>query len=401
MIKKIFPLILLFTFFSNGVYSQRTPIPEFTKVSLITCDPGLALYGKFGHTAIRVQDTTQYIDWVFNYGIFDFNKPDFYSEFIKGHTDYILGVYPFSNFIVEYKRDKIGVYEQDLNLTKKETEILVYNLIQNALPEYREYRYNFAFDNCATQPRDQILKALSHQLVFKKSELSDSFRYLIQSHLKENPWASMGINLIFGMGADRIATNWETQFLPLNLMRQMSSAFVFDYKSNENIKLVSKERILVSPQDQNTIHTSWIIQPTFWFILFFIIGLFVSFYKKRTSLMSKLYDTSWMVFGALVGLLILYLMLFSEHPFVNNNLNLMWLSPLYLLSSVLIWKRKYRKTLFYLNLFFIISIFIFLILIMLQYQTVPFDVLPLITIILYRLSRRSYRIGKKLYSKTN
>ncbi len=401
MIKKTFPILIFLAFLSANIYSQRTPQPENSQISLVTCDPGLALYGKFGHTALRVQDTAQHIDWVFNYGVFDFNKPNFYAKFIKGQTDYILGVYSFSNFIDEYKRDKIGVYEQDLNLSEAEKEILIYNLIQNATPEFREYRYNFAFNNCATQPRDQLLKSLSHQLVFGETGIKDSFRFLIQAHLKENPWAAMGINLIFGMGADRIATSWETQFLPHYLMKQASTAYIFDYKAKVKTKLVNKERILVPAQASQADSVNWYKQPMFWFSLYFFLGVFVSLYKKRTSFLSKFYDSSWMFVGGIVGLLIVYLMLFSEHPFVNNNLNLMWLSPLYLFSAFMVWRRRYRKVLFYFYLTIILSILLFLALVMFQFQTIPFDVLPLIALILFRISRRAYKSGKQLYSKNS
>lgn len=399
MIKKTSLILLFFVLTSVFIYGQKTPNPENTKISLITCDPGLELYGKFGHTALRVQDSVQYIDWVFNYGIFDFNKPGFYFKFVKGETDYILGVYSFSHFIEEYKRDDIGVYEQDLNLSNSEKEILIYNLIQNALPEYREYRYNFVFNNCATQPRDQVLKSMSHQIVFKDNGNKESFRFLIQSHLSHNPWASLGINLIFGSGADRIATSWETHFLPLFLMREASKALVYDYKNDTKIKLVSSERVLVPSSTKRNIAVKWYEQPMFWFILYFASGIFISFYKKRTSTMSKLFDLTWMFVASIAGLLILYLMLFSEHPFVSNNLNLLWLNPLYLLPVYMMWKKRYRKFLFYAYLSFVLMILIYLILVMFQFQSVPFDVIPILAIILYRLGRRSFRSGKKLYPK--
>lgn len=49
------------------------------RLSLLTCAPGEEIYSLFGHTAIRYEDPANGIDAVFNYGLFSFNTPNFYS----------------------------------------------------------------------------------------------------------------------------------------------------------------------------------------------------------------------------------------------------------------------------------------------------------------------------------
>ena len=58
----------------------------------MTCAPGTEIYALFGHTALRYEDTARGEDWVFNYGMFSFNTPRFIYRFVKGETDYELGV---------------------------------------------------------------------------------------------------------------------------------------------------------------------------------------------------------------------------------------------------------------------------------------------------------------------
>ncbi|EKC52967.1 hypothetical protein OBE_12828, partial [human gut metagenome] len=43
------------------------------------------------------EDKARGEDWVFNYGMFSFNTPHFIYRFVKGETDYELGVtrYPY------------------------------------------------------------------------------------------------------------------------------------------------------------------------------------------------------------------------------------------------------------------------------------------------------------------
>ena len=45
--------------------------------------------------ALRIYDPKQNIDYIFNYGIFDFSKPNFIYRFAAGETDYKLGVADF------------------------------------------------------------------------------------------------------------------------------------------------------------------------------------------------------------------------------------------------------------------------------------------------------------------
>ena len=63
----------------------------------MTCAPGTEICALFGHTALRYEDKARGEDWVFNYGMFSFNTPHFIYRFVKGETDYELGVtrYPY------------------------------------------------------------------------------------------------------------------------------------------------------------------------------------------------------------------------------------------------------------------------------------------------------------------
>ena len=69
--KKILLSLLAALIMACPARAQRDSL----RISLITCEPGAAIYELYGHTAIRVQDFTKGQDVVFNYGLFDFNTP--------------------------------------------------------------------------------------------------------------------------------------------------------------------------------------------------------------------------------------------------------------------------------------------------------------------------------------
>src|SRR5687768_17292459 len=79
------------------------------RISLLTCSPGEELYSSFGHTALRVTDSTAGNDIVFNYGTFDDSDPQFYVKFTKGIMIYELSVYPYADFLREYQMQQRGV----------------------------------------------------------------------------------------------------------------------------------------------------------------------------------------------------------------------------------------------------------------------------------------------------
>ena len=84
-------ILILVCCFSFIGYSQGIKLSENAQISVITCGSGNEMYSIFGHTAIRVKDNLSNLDVVFNYGMFDFNTPNFYVKFLKGDLLYSVG----------------------------------------------------------------------------------------------------------------------------------------------------------------------------------------------------------------------------------------------------------------------------------------------------------------------
>ena len=85
--KKAISLIIFLCFVWLG-YNQE--LSDKAYISIITSGPGEELYEKFGHTSVRVKDVKNGVDLNYNYGIFDFDAPNFYLKFIKGFMNYKL-----------------------------------------------------------------------------------------------------------------------------------------------------------------------------------------------------------------------------------------------------------------------------------------------------------------------
>ena len=110
-------LYFFFLLFTTITFSQNIQLSDSAKVSVFTCGRGEELYSTFGHTAIRIKDPENQLDFVYNYGAFDFREGNFYLKFIKGDLQYFMNVSSYDEFIYEYQYDNREVIEQTLDLS--------------------------------------------------------------------------------------------------------------------------------------------------------------------------------------------------------------------------------------------------------------------------------------------
>jgi hypothetical protein len=127
-LKKYIFLFLLFTscLFNRQAVGQEAMGQDTSsfkpriQFSIITCAAGEEIYSIWGHTAVRVVDSVNQTDIVFNYGTFNFNEPNFIAKFLKGDLLYFVSVNNYSDFLNEYQFEKRNVYEQVLKLSNAE-----------------------------------------------------------------------------------------------------------------------------------------------------------------------------------------------------------------------------------------------------------------------------------------
>ena len=78
-------LLALFLFIGTTVLAQK-PVPRLSdqaEFSLVTCTPGDQIYNAYGHSAIRLNDPQLRLDFVYNYGTFNFETPSFVMKFVQ------------------------------------------------------------------------------------------------------------------------------------------------------------------------------------------------------------------------------------------------------------------------------------------------------------------------------
>ena len=321
-------VLLTLILVSSAPVAAQEDIPPMDSVefSLLTCQPHDEVYSLYGHTAIRYHELRPGgLDWAFNYGVFDFKKPHFVARFVFGLTDYELGAYPYKYFVKEYRRFGSMVTEQVLNLTDEEKMALHDALAINLRPENKIYRYNYFYNNCTTKARDIIESCINGKVEYAgREDYTPSYRDMVHSMTRNNPWSRFGNDLLLGVKADWKTDLRQQEFLPGNLLYDFDHAQIY---SNGSYRPLIKERRIAVPAGVQIIESGFPLTPLACAAILLAVGIVIFFFEWRKKRVFVLWDVLLMMTTGTIGI-VLTLMLFSQHPTVSLNLQIILCNPL-------------------------------------------------------------------------
>ncbi len=312
-------VVLLLLFLCGKVHCQQIQLSPSTEVSILTVGTADELYAKFGHSAIRIQDPVVGLDVVYNYGLFDFSDPNFYTKFTRGKLDYRLGRQQFDSFLYGYELENRWVKEQVLELSAPERQSLFKFLENNYLPENRYYKYDFLFDNCSTRVPNALKKVLGSSLKFNYDHLSErfTFRQLIHQNLELNSWSNFGIDLALGSVIDKKATPWQHLFLPIYVFEQLPHTTIHGHPLITTERSLFKERPLKKS-------SNFLLTPLFWLPLLLILVIAITYLDYKKGKRARWLDFLLFLLTGAAGLLILFLWWGTDHTATANNFNALW-----------------------------------------------------------------------------
>lgn len=343
-------VLLLFVFlFVEITSAQQHTLSENSQISILTIGPGSSLNDSFGHSAFRIKDTIKGIDLVFNYGVYDFETPNFYTKFAQGKLNYLIGINYYEDFFESYVSQNRTIKEQVLNLSTSEKQTLFDYLLNNYKPENRGYLYEFFYDNCATKIKDVTNIAVNNSIVFNKPKdfKDQTYRTLIYNNVNKNSWGSFGIDIALGSVIDKKARTEDHMFLPENIYKFFEVATI----KNSNKPLVKKSKVLFKKMDA-PVPSQFLTSPLF---VFGVLGFFILFityndYKKQKQ--TVWLDVTLFTITGLIGILILLLWFATDHTGTHQNYNLLWAFALNILvigqllkQKISSWFVKYLKLL--------------------------------------------------------
>ena len=379
MLKRIFFLLLAFC---SLIHADAQTDTSHLRISLITCWPGdEEIWEVFGHTAIRVIDSTEKTDLVYNYGTFEYG-PGFELQFMRGKLLYSLSVAEFEGFKHEYVIAKRSVEEQVLLIDGKQKAAFYSFLNWNAEPAHKYYKYDFFFDNCATRIRDAFPKSLGNGFKFGPAiqvGSSISFRDIINQYFYRDHWTRVGVNILLGSKIDKPMTNSDIMFLPDYLRDGVGGATL----NGKNI--ATKSSLLLAGSDKQSAGVNAPFILTSVIALLTIAGLTV----KRLRLLGRIMSTILLFVTGLLGCLILVMWFGTDHQACRDNFNILWCLPFNIIIAFFNPKGKGKYALIAMILIFVS---IFLHTFKIQGLTL-FELAPLFLALLF-IYGSAYRKGK-------
>lgn len=342
--------LLVLIFFSPNIYPNELENKNRYKISILSIGEGPSLVDAFGHTAIRVKDAELKNDVVFNFGVYDFNSPNFYSNFVKGRPEYKLGIQNYNNLTQNYIRQKRYIVEHQLNLNQNSIKIIIDLLVEKLNDPY--YIYDYFRDNCTTRAADIVIDKTNNKFKDNKleSEAILSYRDLIHGKINENSWAALGIDLCLGAIIDKKINTRETFFLPENLMNYLDL-----YEGD-----IIKRNIIYSPESEISYREN-LPSPLLINLILSLIIVVITIFNFKSNKWNKSLDTLIFLISGSIGILIIYLWFFSNHFAGAQNFNFLWAFPFNFALIFAIYKNKIPDwSIGYIKLLIILIILLFL-----------------------------------------
>lgn len=316
-------------------------VSHHTEASVLTCSPGDEVYSLYGHTALRIKDDSLGVDYVFNFGVFDFNTDYFIWKFTLGQTDYILMPVSYKDFMYEYETRGSEVKAQVLNLSQQEADDLFQYLIRTSRPENRTYRYNYLTNNCTTRVMDCVEGCINGSVSYSWDTDPETYRQIMHQYTVDSPWAQDGNDILLGADVDTTLSLRAKCFVPENYSRALDGAIIRDLTADSRpmvrrteILLAAKPHVVVKDFPLSPMTVGWMA---------FVLMLLVAVIEYRCRRMIWLLDALILPIHGLAGALLLFVFLFSEHPTLGSNWQIWVLNPLPLVAMPYIIKAAWRK----------------------------------------------------------
>jgi hypothetical protein len=306
--------------------AQSVPGSELT-VSLLTFDPGGRVWERFGHNAIWLHDSATGSDALYDYGRFSFQRPHFILRFIQGRMWYSMGFETnLAGLVAAYAGQGRRIWSQELDLTPDQRAKLREFLEWNIRPEHAEYFYDYYRDNCSTRIRDALDSVMGGAIRRYANQASgltwrDETRRLNQ----HNAALYSGLLVALGHPVDAGMSRWEQMFLPMRLRQHLDSVRIAG--ADGVLRPVVKAERMIAAGGR------WPVpeRPSSWLVGYLLSGLvlgglLVALGRTRAFVPLAML---WALLAAVLGGLLAWFWLFSQHVATYRNENLL---PLNLLS---------------------------------------------------------------------
>ena len=322
--------------------AQQVSPGDSLVISVLTMGPGVDVFERFGHTAIRVHNITTGVDSAYNWGMFDFAQPHFLQRFLTGDTRYWMQGFSSMPLVAAYRQNGRAVWEQTLALTATEKAALKRHIETNALEQNKYYRYDYYRDNCSTRVRDALDVVLHGELKRNANSKDNDVSYRSETLrlAVTYPMTNVAMDFVLGRPADATISAWDEMFIPMRL-RDLIRGIRVRHTDGSGGRLVLSERVLVADERYaDADHPPDLMPPALLVgMSFMALILVLGFFAGRSDAARAAFGVAgaaWHGIVGLAGLLGLCAGVFTRHVYMGQNINWLLATPASLALLVLL-----------------------------------------------------------------
>jgi len=314
--------------------------PEFAAgepsgANLLVAGPGDAMYEYWGHIGIIIENDSEETDLFYDFGNFSFYSDTFYGNFIMGRMIYISSVTRTGLFINQIMQEDRDLKLYPLNFGTDELRELDATLRWWVLPENQEYLYDYFLDNCSTIIRDILNDVTGGSLRASTESVPDkTYRHYARTGARPSFANEVLLHFLLGKKQDEEISLWDLMFIP-----QMVGDTVLDFEylgRDGVIRVLADREIVLNESSRPPVpEEPRILWP---WLLALGIALALLWNSGRRLLRALI-----ILFVGIPGLILGFLMLFTDHTAAYNNINILPSIPTVLLGLIFLGKSAKRE----------------------------------------------------------
>mgnify|MGYP005883727917 FL=1 len=336
---KVLFFALLSLSISLSGYANAVQLPKLSEkafVSIVTCSPTPNYEGGFGHSALRIQDSSLHIDVIFNFGSYSEKQSFFAYKVLLGTIVSYLNGESFKEFADRYKKNGRGMNEYYLNLTEQQKQSLWQELNRILISGERFYEFKVPTENCSTQLRDVLFKQCNwDKEAFLSVPTHQTYRDIELNDPLQNCWLHLLFNIVVGPETDRIMNLYQAAFNPTGLIELLKEV----HQDGKPILMMSHK--IFPPTQFKELPDKAI--PLSVFSLLFIVATILTYLQLKKAKHFFWFDRIILLLSGISGCFLLSLILFSKIDLLNSNYNILWALPTNLILAFLLKANKIGK----------------------------------------------------------
>ena len=324
--KSLCGFILFFFLCVNSRFVAALP----NGASLVILGPGDAMYEYWGHIGISIDSEGESL--FYDFGNFSFYADNFYGNFIMGRMIYLSSVTTTKSFINQSIQEDRDLSLYPLNLGAEELRELDAVLRWWTLPENREYLYDYFLNNCSTIIRDILDDVTGGALRASTESVPEkTYRHYARTGARPSFFNEVLLHFLLGKQQDEEISAWDLMFLPQAVA---DAVLGVEYLGRDDVvRMLSDEEIVLKKSTRLPVPQEPRILWPWLLALSIALGLLWNA------------DGGWLriliiLFVCIPGLMLGFLMLFTDHASTYNNINIWSCMPTVLLGLIPLAIRK-------------------------------------------------------------